>query len=317
MIQPDEVPPPPTCIFRGNNRSPDNAGAEQQVTLTSNWRQFTIRGGFAATTPSYFGINFDSLGTVIVDDASLRVLSNSNCVATTADIPTTYLGMDINKRGTYSVWPSKLNFGLVRLWDTGTTWADLEPQSGTWNWTRLDSYVNAAVKSHDAITLTLGQTPQWASADPSVSSPYGDGASAPPTNISDWDAYIRAVATRYKGEITYWEIWNETDATSSFNGTPQEMPTLTQSAYQVLKAVDPSKVVVSPSFTTNGLVFTCQFLNDGGGQYVNVMAVHLYPGLTPEDSLPTFVADEELMQLAGIGDNRFGIQRRIRSSHIH
>jgi len=39
-----------------------------------------------------------------------------------------------------------------------------------------------------------------------------------------------------------------------------------------------------------------------GAQYVNVMAVHLYPGLTPEDSLPTFVADEELMQLAGIGN---------------
>ena len=279
--------------------APDNAGAEEQVTLTSNWQQFTIRGGFAATTPTYFGINFDSIGTVVVDDASLRVL-NSNCVASTAPIPATYLGMDINKWGTYTVWPSELNFGLLRLWNTGTTWADLEPQSGVWDWTRLDYYVQTAVKNHEAIMLTLGQTPQWASSAPDDAQ---DGANASPTNISAWDAYVQAVATRYKGEIKYWEIWDEADVTGTYDGTPQEMVTLTQAAYQVLKAVDPSNVVVSPSFTTNGLVFMRQFLNDGGGKYIDVMSVHLYPGLTPEDDLPNFVADENLMQLAGIGND--------------
>jgi hypothetical protein len=278
--------------------SPYETAATQRVTLTSNWQQYTIQGGFAATTSTFFGINFDSIGTVVVDDASLRELSNTDCVASTAPIPATYFGMDINKWGTYNVWPSELNFGMLRLWDTGTTWADIEPQPGVWNWTRLDYYVQTAVKNHEAIMLTLGQTPQWASSAPNDA--Y-DGANAPPTNISDWETYIQAVATRYKGEIKYWEIWNETNNNNFYDGTPQELVTLTQTANQVLKAVDPSNVIVSPDFTTTGLGFMGQFLNDGGGQYIDVMSVHLYPGDTPEADFPFFGAVQDLMQGAGIG----------------
>jgi len=270
------------------------AGAEQRVTLISNWQQYTIRGGFAATTSTFFGINFDSVGTVVVDDGSLRELSNTDCVASMAPIHATHLGMTINKWGNYTLWPSELNFGMLRLWDTGTTWADIEPQPGVWNWTRLDLYVKTAVKNHEAIMLTLGQTPQWASADPD------DGASTPPANISDWDTYVQTVATRYKGEIKYWEIWNEVDQ-STYDGTPQELATLTQAANQVLKAVDPSNVVLSPNFTTDGLVLMSQFLNDGGGQCIDAMAVHLYPRDSPEDDLPFFVAVQDLTQNAGIG----------------
>jgi hypothetical protein len=236
----------------------------------------------------------------VVDDASLGELSNTDCVASTAPIPAAYMGMTINKWGNYSVWPSELNFGMLRLWDTGTTWADIEPKQGVWNWTRLDYYVQTAVKNHEAIMLTLGQTPQWASSDPDEASSYGDGASAPPANISDWDTYVQTVANRYKGEIMYWEIWNEVDQ-STYAGTPQELVTLTQAANQVLKAVDPSNVVLSPNFTPDGLVLMSKFLNDGGGQYINAMSVHLYPRDTPENDLPFFVAVQDLMQNAGIG----------------
>jgi hypothetical protein len=99
----------------------------------------------------------------------------------------------------------------------------------------------------------------------------------------------------------YWEIWNEVDQ-STYDGTPQELVTLTQAANQVLKAVDPSNVVLSPNFTTDGLVFMSQFLHDGGGPYIDVMSVHLYPGDTPEEDRPFFLAVQDLMQGAGIGN---------------
>ncbi len=274
------------------------AGADQRVTLGPTWRKYTIRGGFSADTPAYFGINFDTPGTVEADDAGLRRLSDTGCVATTAPIPSTYLGMHLNKWGTYTTWPGMLNFGTVRLWDTGTRWSDVQPQPGTWDWSRLDYYVNAAVKNHDAVIYTMGMTPQWASdrpADPK------SGAVAEPADLDAWRRYVHAVATRYRGKITYWEIWNETDYAGFYDGSTPELVALTQAADEELKAVDPANVVLSPNFTTGGLDAMSEFLSDGGGQYVDAMSVHLYPHTTPEADRPFFVAVQDIMQRAGIG----------------
>jgi hypothetical protein len=78
--------------------------------------------------------------------------------------------------------------------------------------------------------------------------------------------------------------------------------TLTQAANQDLKTVDPSNVVLSPSFTTNGLDFMSQFLNDGGGQFIDVLAVHFYPSTTPEEDRPFFVAVQDIAKRSGIGN---------------
>lgn len=274
------------------------AGAEQRVQLTPNWQHFVIQGGFSVNTAGFFGISFVTAGTVVIDDASLRAVSDTQCVATTAPIPATYFGMHVNKWGNYPKWPSEMNFGTMRLWDTGTTWADIEPQRGVWNWTRMDYYMKEAVANHEAVIYTMGQTPQWASARPNDPR---DGAVAEPANIADWRTYVRAVATRYKGEIKYWEIWNESDQGMFYTGTPQTLVTLTSAARETLLAVDPTNTVLSPDFTPAGLPFMAQFLADGGGKYIDVMSVHQYPLMTPEDDRPFFVAVGDLMQHSGIG----------------
>lgn len=273
------------------------AGADQRVTIGPTWQRYTIRGGFSADTPAYFGIDFDTPGTVEADDAGLRRLSDTRCVASTAPIPSTYLGMHLNKWGTYTVWPAMLNFGTVRLWDTGTRWTDVEPQPGTWNWSRLDYYVNAAVTNHDAIIYTMGMTPQWASARPADAK---NGAVAEPADMGAWRRYVHAVATRYRGRIRYWEIWNEADYAGFYDGSAQELVALTRAAEEELKAVDPANVVLSPDFTTGGLDAMSEFLADGGGRYIDAMSVHLYPRTTPEADRPFFVAVQDIMRHAGI-----------------
>ena len=111
-------------------------------------------------------------------------------------------------------WPA-VGFGTLRLWDDlqGTTWAELEPAKGVWNWALLDNFVEAA-EEHGVsdILLTLGQTPGWASSSPDTASGLfvlSAGAPAPPADIQDWRDYVTAVAQRYKGRIRYYEIWNE------------------------------------------------------------------------------------------------------------
>jgi hypothetical protein len=64
-----------------------------------------------------------------------------------------------------------------------------------------------------------------------------------------------------------------------------------------------SEEVVSPNFTTDGLGFMSQFLHDGGGQYIDIMAVHLYPNSAPEEDHPFLAAVQNNMQHSGISDN--------------
>src|SRR4051812_22914279 len=85
-------------------------------------------------------------------------------------------------------WPS-VPVGAYRIWDDHTTWRDLEPTRGTWNWTQLDSVVDGAQARGALPALVLGQTPTWASSLPHQRGLYGDGATAPPKRMSDWTTY--------------------------------------------------------------------------------------------------------------------------------
>ena len=105
----------------------------------------------------------------------------------------------------------------------GTTWAELEPAKGVWNWGGLDNFV-AAAQEHGVsdILLNLGQSPRWASSSPETAGHmYGTPAltPAPPANIQDWRDYVTAVAQRYKGRIRYYEIWNEPNGPSWYTGS--------------------------------------------------------------------------------------------------
>ena len=48
-------------------------------------------------------------------------------------------------------WPS-VPLGSIRLWDTHTTWNDLEPSKGAYNWSLLDGYL-ALAQAHNVDVL--------------------------------------------------------------------------------------------------------------------------------------------------------------------
>jgi len=67
-------------------------------------------------------------------------------IATTASaqsLPPTFMSQNFNRSAD---WPSVPVTGL-RLWNTGTTWNDLNTGNGTYNWTPLNNWLSAA-KSH-------------------------------------------------------------------------------------------------------------------------------------------------------------------------
>jgi hypothetical protein len=220
-------------------------------------------------------------------------------------IPGTYFGLHIHHLDspTATPWPN-MPVPAWRLWDAGVDWPSLEPNKGQWQFGTLDHYVSLAQQNHTAILLPLGGSPAWASARPQLPSPYSPGFTAEPANIEDWRTYVRAVVTRYKGRIEAYEIWNEPNLRDFWSGTTDQMLTLTKEAFQIIHAVDPNALVVSPSATAAyGVPWLAEFLNKGGGQYVDVIGFHFYVDphtLSPEDMLPVIQRVRRVMADLGL-----------------
>ena len=290
-----------SLLAEGNWTDP---GAVQLVKLTPTWTKYTIRGGWDTNKSGYFGFYFISTGTVWMDDASLReVINNTDYVVTQNAIPETFFGMhvthcfDPRTSYRYNTWPVNLQFKYLRLWDTWVTWMDIEPTKGNWNWTTFDLYVSTAVQYNKEIIYTLGRIPTWASSKPTDPKPN----IAAPQNIEDWRNYVRTVATRYKGKIKYWEMWNETNTQSFYTGTTEKMLEMTIAAREELKAVDPNNVILSPN-VVNGDEWLDKFLYLGGGQYVDIISIHRYSSFKPELEQPYYASVKNVMDHHGIGN---------------
>lgn len=181
-------------------------------------------------------------------------------------------------------WPQG-QIGSIRIWDSSTRWADLEPSRGAFNFTRLDAYVAKAKANGASVLMVLGSPPRWASARPDEPGPYGPGCAAEPANLDDWDRYVSAVVRRYKGRITKYELWNEPyfsdlpadrgQAGAFFSGSVATMVDLARRTRAVLDRDDPKAVLLTPGFV--GSVQRMEmFLRAGGAPYVGGVAYHYY-----------------------------------------
>ena len=224
-----------------------------------------------------------------------------------APIGADLFGLHLMRLGMHAHWPS-LNPGFVRLWDTRTTWKDLQPEPGAWDFStpgfrRLDLYVEH-IRRHGGSTkilYVLGQTPRWASSEPDSPNAYGPGHGAPPKDMEHWRQYVRTLARRYAGRITHWELWNEPDYRRFYRGSMDAMMEMTRIAHEELKAADPGNVIVSPGLTAGqGLRWLDRFLQAGGGRYVDVIGFHWYYSMAPETMAPFIDNVRGVMRAHGV-----------------
>ena len=220
----------------------------------------------------------------------------------TQPVPTTYFGMHIHRADTTTPWPNA-GFGSWRLWDAHVNWVDLEPSRGEWNFERLDRLVAMAKLTKVDVLLPLALTPTWASARPLEKSSYGLGNAAEPADIEDWKTYVRTVATRYRGRVYHYELWNEVNIPSFYSGSKEQLIQLARETYTILKEVDSRNVLVGPSVTGGGkhLDWLSGYFQKGGGQYLDVVAYHFYvPNDAPEAMLSLISSVQRIMQQNGL-----------------
>ena len=199
-------------------------------------------------------------------------------------VTSTFFGMDLIAP---KIWPAAPIGALGK--GAGTGWRYLEPARGIYKWYGTDLYVQTAERHGIDVLYTFDGTPQWASARPEEPCDGGPiGCAAPPADIRDWENFVRAVATRYKGRIKLYELWNEPTTQMEWSGSYAEMIKLASSAYLIIKSIDPGALVLTPAPSARGYQprkvtspiqpeWMKDYLKAGGDSFADAGSWHAYP----------------------------------------
>jgi hypothetical protein len=229
-------------------------------------------------------------------------------------LPRSFFGQNWNRVGDLPSVP----FGGLRLWDTETTWAQLEPSAGTYDWSELDAWLALAGRNGKDVLYTFGRTPQWASMRPTESCSHGAvGCAAPPSDVDAgdhlWKAFVTALvqhslASPY-AHIRYYEIWNEANLLQFWTGSYAQLVKMASDAYAIIHALDPNALVVGPSSSGGtSIALNGWYLNyfaAGGATPLDIVAYHAYlaKGDAPEGIAHIIDLLHDLM-------TKYGIARR-------
>jgi hypothetical protein len=203
-----------------------------------------------------------------------------NSCLSAATLPATFFSQNWNNSRDFPSVP----FGGLRLWNTGTTWTNLEPSSGTYNWTSLDRWLALANANNKDVLYTFGWTPQWASGAATACSGGNSYCNLPPSDVSTgdvkWKAFVTAVVKHSLASprrIKYYEIWNEPDL--AWGGSAAQLVTMARDAYAVIHQLDPTAQVIGPSPSTGnqwGIHYLPSYYAAGGAPYQDIVGMHAY-----------------------------------------
>ncbi len=190
------------------------------------------------------------------------------------------------------------NIHAVRI---GIPWANVETKKGVYDWSRADRVVAAAAAANISIICAITSSPLWAAAPGSIP-PNGR-----PASPDAYGNFTAAVATRYKGKIAAYEIWNEPNGIFGYRPVPDPSgyTDLLKAAYPKIKAVDPSVTVLGgvlgsgkswSTWTINPVTFLTKMYAAGAGPYFDALSYHPY-SYTMKFSEGMYQSDSPVEQL--------------------
>ncbi len=155
-------------------------------------------------------------------------------------------------------------------------WNETETAPGHFSWTRLDAAVAAARAANlQVLGLVEGPAPAWAATVPLA-------PNAPPRQASDYGAFARQLAARYRNTVHAWEIWNEPNIPAYWiSPNAAAYVAVLRAAYTSIKQVAPEATVLSGGLSPDprGIsptTFVKQMYAAGGGAYFDAIALHPY-----------------------------------------
>lgn len=175
-------------------------------------------------------------------------------------------------------------------------------------WEKYDQIVDAAEANGMELIVRLSNPPGWARAQ-------GEGENnvdtfAPPDDVQDYADFVRAVVSRYKGRIHYYQIWNEPNIYPEWGSAtidPEAYVELLKAGAEAARAADPDVVIIAgalastinlqpadppPGNSLNDMLFLQRMYDAGAAPYFDIMAMQgygLYSGPTDDRMHPRVI----------------------------
>jgi hypothetical protein len=163
-----------------------------------------------------------------------------------AESPNNRLGMNLLARSPETALSqipeaARAGLGAVRI---PLDWNRVEPRRGEFYWSDYDRMVAAAEQHHLEVVFVLGPTAEWASCA-EVNEAAEVRICKMPRQWGDWENYVGAAVSHYRGKVKYWQIWEGFDF-SHFRATQSGMSALISSTNKAAKAANPQAQLILP-----------------------------------------------------------------------
>ena len=131
-------------------------------------------------------------------------------------------------------------------------WQEVENQPGVYYWDATDRFVDTMNSRGLYVFLSVVKAPDFYKLPEMAGTGHG-----PPTDPTTFRTFMRELATRYRGRVQAYELWNEANLQREWptlwQGNPyQEYLELIKQGYMGVKEGDPDAIVVLGAMTPAG-----------------------------------------------------------------
>lgn len=192
-------------------------------------------------------------------------------------------------------WAQGLGVGWVKQ---QVEWHTIEHGPDNFDWALLDRAVEACNGFGFKLLLGVTHAPDWTRAS--------ELESGPPANYAEFGRFMEQLATRYRGRVAAYELWNEPNLAREWRGDtldPARFVALVAEGARGVRAADPDALVISGAPAVTGIndgveaiddrVFLRGMYEAGIAQWVDGIGAHPYGFANPPDESwqdPTHVA---------------------------
>lgn len=196
-------------------------------------------------------------------------------------------------------------------------WRDIEFAKGEFNWYRPDEIVTAVNNAGLKLLVRLDSHPLW------TVQPYLPDdqitANQPPVNYQDFGDFCYALASRYKGRIHAYQVWNEPNLSREWGEktpNPAEYTELLRVCYEGIKRGDPDAIVISAGLAPTGTQppiampdtdYLQGMYDAGAAPYFDVLGLNAPGYKAPPETSPEDGANPDL----GWGGHRWNVFRHV------
>jgi hypothetical protein len=150
-------------------------------------------------------------------------------------------------------------------------------------WAKYDHIVDLAEQYDVEIIARLDNPPAWTRVMTDTI-----GTLAPPDNFEDYGDFVEAVVDRYRGKITYFQLWNEPNIYPEWGEQLVDAEAYTDllcTGYRRARAANPDAVILagalSPTIALDGrdlndLIFLQRMYRAGAGECFDVLSTQGY-----------------------------------------